>query len=964
MSNLAWTPWHKVVELRPDVKSGELSLAIFAADLYDVAMGQAKSVYQSPAEFFALTYPTYNLRQLVKDVVLRLEGRNDKATRLLDLTYGGGKTHTLITLYHLVNDPTNLPNLPTVAEFTQAIGKHPPQARIAILAFDKLDAETGMEVRGPRGESRRLKQPWSVLAFQLAGADGLKILNGGDNNESERESEPAENIMTELLAYPAKDGLGTLVLIDEVLMYARAKVGLDHNWLSKLMNFFQYFTQAATKVERCAVVASLLATDPSKNDELGKEIMHNLAEVIRREKEENVQPVGKEDVAEVLRRRFFTPASIKDQNVFRPHVQAALKGIGELDEQTRKDEKNSEERFLKSYPFHPDLTDIFYSKWTNLEGFQRTRGILRTFAQALREAESWDESPLVSTNAFLSAPGQTDLSTAARELASIAAQEEYEGKRQDWVGILQGELEKAKEIQAEAVGLKFREIEGAVFGTFLHSQPTNQTSKATSRELLLLVGHTRPDKIELEKGLRSWTEVSWFLDEATLGEVETGGKQLPKSWRLGYKPNLLQMHHAARQLVSTSLIAERLESEIRKQKSLTADAREAGAKVHLLPERPGSVEDDGEFHYAILGPRAASEADKPSQEARRFVEENTGSERPRIYQNAIVLSVPSRDGLEVARAAIRDYLAWEEVKSQLDKQEADALRNETLQAKLRSAEKAIPEVIRQAYCIVVTLSEKNEVQAFKLLPGSGPLFSQIKDDKRARIQDKAISAEALLPDGPYDIWRETDEAQRVHNLVTAFAQRAQLPKMLKSQAILETLIDGCEKGNFILRLTRPDHSVKTFWRVAPDEAALKDRSLEAVLPARATLSELSPRLLVPGALPKLWQGAELTLQELGNYFSGSHIVTFEGGSYQEPVTIPRAEREVLETVVKASVREGKLWLTSGSGSFWQEEIVPGFLTDAAVLQAPPSAIPPLQLIPEQLPQAWHSDNAVDGQVCF
>ena len=121
-------------------------------------------------------------------MVLRLAGKNDKAIRQLELTYGGGKTHTLITLYHLTNNPRSLPaDLPAVQEFTQHIGQMPPQARVAVLAFDKLDAEKGMQVRGPDGEVRRLKHPWSVLAFQLAGREGLRILNANDE-ELERES--------------------------------------------------------------------------------------------------------------------------------------------------------------------------------------------------------------------------------------------------------------------------------------------------------------------------------------------------------------------------------------------------------------------------------------------------------------------------------------------------------------------------------------------------------------------------------------------------------------------------------------------------------------------------------------------------------------------------------------------------------------------------------------------------------
>src|SRR5207237_43165 len=88
MSALSWAPWHQVVKLRTELKTGELTLSQFAADLYDVAMRtERRPLYEDPAQFFGLTYPTYNLRQLVKDVVLRLAGRTDRAIRQLELTY-------------------------------------------------------------------------------------------------------------------------------------------------------------------------------------------------------------------------------------------------------------------------------------------------------------------------------------------------------------------------------------------------------------------------------------------------------------------------------------------------------------------------------------------------------------------------------------------------------------------------------------------------------------------------------------------------------------------------------------------------------------------------------------------------------------------------------------------------------------------------------------------------------------
>jgi hypothetical protein len=951
MTRLAWKPWHAVVRLRDDLRSGELSLAAFAADLHDVAIGVARPVYQDPRQFFALTYPTFNLRELAKDVVGRLAGRNDRAVRQLELTYGGGKTHTLITLFHLVRDPAALPDLPAVHEFIQHIGMAPPRARVAVLPFDRLDPVTGMDVLAPDGSAARLRHPWSVLAWQLGGAEGLRLL--GAPAGSEREEPPFTNVLEALLRLPGREGLATLVLIDEVLMWARTRIGAEPVWRHRVQDFFQCLTQAATKVDTCAVVASLLATDPRKSDELGKQIAQELYAVFRREREEGVQPVLKEDVAELLRRRFFTPESIRDREAFRPHVVAALKGIAELDEQTRKDGSAAEERFLRSYPFHPELTEVLYGKWTNLEGFQRTRGVLRTFALALRDAELWDQGPLVGPAVFLGPPGGAMLSESARELTTTASAEGYEGRKHDWTAIVEGELGKARDVQGQAPGLRFREVEQAVVATFLHSQPVGQ--QALTRDLWLLLGSSRPDRIELEKGLARWAETSWHLDEAGLAEVAPGPdgrRPLPKTWRLGPDPNLTQMHHDACLRVAPDLVEARLLDDIQKQKSLTAGASAAGARVHGLPARPADIADDPEFHYAVLGPKAASDPGKPSAEARRFLEETTTPDRPRVHRNGVLLAVPSRDGLDLARARIREYLGWEAVREQLKDRATDPLREARLTTSLTGARGKISAAIQQAYSIVVTVSDRNDVQAFKVTVGSDPLFLTIKAEARARIQDTAVSADAILPDGPYDLWREGETARRVRDLVGAFAQFAHLPKMLNTAAILDTLVGGCRDGVFVLRLSRPDRSVRTFWRETPDETTLRDPGLEVVLPAAATLTSLLPSVLVPGALPGLWSGPEITVAQLRAYLGGGTVVRVKKEGYEEALALPAAEREAVDAAIHAAVREGKLWLTSGPASILGEEIPAGLLTDDARLQAPPPPISAADLGSASLPAAW------------
>lgn len=956
MAKNPWKSWHEVVVLRDDLKSGELPLHMFAADLYEVLMQSGKRpVYENPENFFALTFPTYNLRKLVRDVALRVAGKNDKAVRQLELTYGGGKTHTLITLRHLMTDPDGLPKLPAVAEFREAIGQEPPKACVAGLCFDKLDVEKGMEVSGPKGVKRILKQPWSVLAYQIAGDEGLKILNA-ENKAEERESAPAENLLTELLEIPSREGLGILILIDEVLMYVREKVALDSKWNDRIVNFFQYLTGAATKVDRCCIVASLLASDPLKTDAFGRRLQGELYDIFQRQREEAVEPVVKEDVAEVLRRRFFTPQSLKDRDAFRPHVQAALKGLFNLDEQSQRQGAEAEARFLRSYPFHPDLTEVFYTKWTQLDRFQKARGVLRTFALALREAEKWDNSPLIGPCVFLNQPVKEGLSEAMRELVTVADTEEHEGKRQAWTGIIEGELGRARDIQRDSVGLRFREVEQAVLATFLHSQPIGQSAR--TRDLAILIAPNRPDKIELEKGLLRWSQVSFWLDDQYTGADEN---ELPGTWRLGNRPNLTQMHAVAVSRVSDEVVRARLLDAIGRAKTLSAGAQAFGVRVHTLPTKPRDIEDDGLFHYGILGPNGASDSGKPSAEAKRYLDETTGPEKPRVYRNSVILLAPSRDGLEVASKSVRDYLAWEQVGINLKEQQkdgnVDVARMQTLTINLDKAKGRIPEAMRQAYCTVVTVSDKNEVQAFKINVTDESHFTIIKNDSRSRIQDSSISAEALLPDGPYDLWRAGETSRRVKDLSGSFAQLPHLPKMLKAQAIIDTLVEGCEMGAFVLRLTRPDGSARTWWFSRPDETAMADPSLELVLSETAELEEIFSSLLDLEKLPDLWKSDAITVQTVIDYFNGTNVVQVQRDGYMEPLPIPKASKEVINKAVAQAVESGLLWLTNGPASILEEPIPAGVLTEQATIQKPPVQIMAAEILPETLPLAWTNDEA-------
>jgi hypothetical protein len=950
MAKTTTKPWHQVVQLRDDITNQELSQKQFAADLYDVVMNRNPGVYHDAKEFFALTYPTVKLRDLARDVTHRLSGKSEKAVRQLHMTFGGGKTHSLITLVHLVRDPATLPDIPAVQQFKAhcALEAGLPKARVASVVFDRLDAEKGMEVTAHDGSVATIKMPWSAIAWQLAGPAGMKLLK---DDGTERATPPATGVMEDLLKLARKDGSGVLILFDEVLWFVRVMADTDPAWIGRMREFMHSLTQAVAKVPQCCLVASLLASDPGKMDELGKQISKELYDEFKRVADEGIQPVESHDVPEILRRRLLKLESYTDRSQWPSQVFGALGGVQSIDEYTAKNRAAEEKRYTDAYPFHPSLIETLYQKWTQLEGFQQTRGILKTLASALRDAVKWDQQPLIGAQIFLVQPKSDGLSVAARELANVAQLEQYEGRRQNWPAILEAELVHARKAQDGLLGVQQREIEQAVMSTFLHSQPIGQ--RATTRDLKVLIGGGSPDRIELDKGLSRWSDASWYLDDTFTGEREGG---LPKVWRLGSKPNLKQMHHDARQNVSATLVDEVLEKEIRGASKLTEGARGAGAKVHVLPTRPADIEDDGEFHYAVLGPKAASNG-KPNAEAKRFVDETTGPEKPRAQnRNAVVLAVPSKEGIDVAREKVRDLLGWEKVREMLkERSDIDTAATTRLEGNVRAARGDMVSQIVMAYCIAVTVNEGNDVAAYRINVDNDPLFPKMVADKRLRIESTAVNAEALLPGGPFDLWSAGDKARFVKDLVGAFAATAKLPKMLNRAAILETLLQGCEVGEFVLRVTRADKSTRTFWKCRPDENAVQDSSLEVVLSDAASLSELDAQLLGPNKLPGLWDKEPVTLAYLAAYFSGKHFVEVDKGGYTENLLIPEATPQAITDAVAAAVRSGRVWLVNGTVSVLAEDVPAGFVNDTAQLFAPPLPLASVDVLPVQLPTAWQGD---------
>ena len=195
------------------------------------------------------------------------------------------------------------------------------------------------------------------------------------------------------------------------------------------------------------------------------------------------------------------------------------------------------------------------------------------------------------------------------------------------------------------------------------------------------------------------------------------------------------------------------------------------------------------------------------------------------------------------------------------------------------------------------------------------------------------------------------------NIVTAFAQFPHLPKMINRRGILETLVQGMKDGNLVLRITRPDRTTRTFWREDIEDPIRTDTSLEAVLPQHAEINHILFSLLKPGKLPSLWSGAEITIKQVRDYFSGTTTATFSREGYEEQQHVPKATKQTVEDAIKMAVKLNAIWLTSGPATLLGEDLPDGILTDDATLRPPPDPIPPTDILPPNLPEAWTEGKA-------
>ena len=392
-------PWREVVTPHKDVASGRYQQAEFAADLWQVHLGEGTDEYKNPAEFFRRTYLTESLKRLLVGAVHRLTGQGGDPVVQLQTNFGGGKTHSMLALYHLFSGtPANeLAGVDGVMQ--EANAKKLPTAKRVVLVGNKISP--GNPVK--KADGTVVRTLWGELAWQLGGKKAFARVQADD----EKATSPGD-VLRELF----KEYGPCLILIDEWVAYARQlhdQSDLPAGSFETQFSFAQVLTESAKLAKNCLLVISLPASDSSGSPhthtedvevggQRGREALDRLRNVIGRV-ESSWRPASAEEGFEIVRRRLFETmtdaAQFKDRDV----VARAFADLYRTQQQEFPPEcrdTDYEKRLRAAYPIHPEVFDRLYTDWSTLVKFQRTRGVLRLMAAVIHSLwEKGDRNPLI-----------------------------------------------------------------------------------------------------------------------------------------------------------------------------------------------------------------------------------------------------------------------------------------------------------------------------------------------------------------------------------------------------------------------------------------------------------------------------------------------------------------------------------------------------------------------------------------
>ena len=763
------TPWRDIITPHADVAQGNFEQAEFAADLFEVLKGNAELEYRDPREFFARTYITQGLRDLLVGAARRLSGSGGDPVIELQTNFGGGKTHSLIALYHLASG-VPAKELPGVGETLAEEGLLlPDEVSRAVLVGQMMSASKPEPVE----DGIALHTLWGRMAYQLGGRDAYELVRADD----ESGTNPGAALRTLFQQCgPA------VVLIDEWVAYARQLrdggdgprlVGGDFD---TQFTFAQALTEAAAAVPNVVVLVSIPASDIEVGGERGRTALEKLKNVVAR-KAAQWQPASPDESFEIVRRRLFDPippekARVRDgvirafSDMYRDQGKEFPSGAGEADYRRRME---------LSYPIHPELFDRLFDDWSALDKFQRTRGVLRLMALAISQLwQRGDQSLLIMSGNL-----PMDSGSLVSEMRKYL--------EEAWDPVIKADVD-----GANALPLRI-DNEFKHFGRLSAARRVART--------VYMGSAPRPD------GRRGVDVKSVVLGCVQPGEP--AGQFADALRRLSSEATHLYVDGAqywySLQPNVTRMAADRAASNYTdchaddEVKARLSNQRDRGdfAAVQVFAEGPGGVpDDDGGVRLVVLAPEAThspNDAHSPAVALAQSILDQRHS-GPRLNRNLLVFVAAAANRLSELRAAARLYLAWRSIVDDHEALDLTAHQKRQAESKVEEISQQVDSLISEAFTQVLTPKQEAGTPEIKWQTTRAGTSGDIG----ARVSKKLTTEEKLIANysgvrvrmdiDRRDLWSEHGDVT-VGKLSEIYSRYPHMPR-LSSRGVLNSAISA------------------------------------------------------------------------------------------------------------------------------------------------------------------------------
>ena len=770
--------WRSVIQPHDDVSTGQFRLVEFAADLHKVWRGDAASEYGDPVEFYQRTYITEGLASLIIGAVRCFSGVGGDPVVQLQTNFGGGKTHSLIALYHLAGG-TPAAQLKDVENLlaTHDLDLPSEPVRRAVLVGHQLgpgDTDT-------KGDGTVVRTMWGELAHQLGGAEAYALVSEADRLGTN----PGESLTTLL-----RSCAPCLILIDEWVGYARQLYGqsdLPAGTFDAHFSFAQALTEAAAATPGALLVATIPSSQIEVGGEGGQAALTRLENLFARTRA-NWRTATAEESFEIVQRRVFkdlSPEGGRERDaVVRAFSKMYQSHAGEFPPECR--EGDYQRRMRATYPIHPELFDRLFGDWSTLERFQRTRGVLRIMAEVVHALWIGDDPNLL-------------IMPSTIPIDDIDVAEELMGHLDpDWRTVVETDVDGSSALplrldrEHPSLG-RFRAARKVARTVYFGTAPSQQVANRGLDDRSIKLGCLQPGAERpavYGDALRRLSDQAMYLY-----------RDGTRYW-YALQPTVNRM---ARDRAENHFSDADADEVIR---GLVDDAlrRDRGhfAGVHPCPRSPSDVPDEDEARLVALDPTAPHDTKVDHSEALRTAEmillKRSGGDRQ--FSNMLVFLAADTARLRDLRQAVRSCLAWDSIDRDAESLGLDEFQKRQTRAKVTEAHDTVKTRVGETYVWALHPMQPPEEPTGEIrwerarLTSSASLAERVSrklDQDEALIRQYAGTRLRLDLDR-VPLWREGPDGEKlsvsVKQLWEDFTRYLYLPRLLRRSVLEDAIKHG------------------------------------------------------------------------------------------------------------------------------------------------------------------------------